>query len=520
MPKVFTPTSDPVVMAAWAGVAPIPALADFIADREHPETGGVSYFGGVRLDNANQVFPEQFVTAALSRKSALVTLALALHCDDSKALGWIWRNAIDGSMTAKALRRAVLFNPHAVFDLTEEEWREFVLTATPENVESYCRKPVVAQDALTAILAGERPFADLPEERRLLWAFAALDNPNLHRIRPDPSRHPVDGWWEYQERKPFTAALKLLEWVPITQACAWRLAEGIRPLPPRFNAPVEVPKEISDKILSQPGEWAKWHWQASLNWLSKIIDRWTVPEEEAKADAPIGKHKNAHPNGYASLRVAIARLVGNDYQKELREFVETHSDKWVRIGAIASRDFKSADEVRSIVKREGFLVLCHAYSNPAFHRRSRPDVVEAFRSFYGMSASQMAKAEGYEWDDTQFANSWYDQEADRFHAKDPGKYYSANELPDVEPSPNALFSDELPQPHQGWLRNVRSATRRIPDQHALADLINMLAETLAWIRADNEGRQRSLMKVIDSAKSAAWAAAIIAAIIGLRIFLH
>jgi hypothetical protein len=176
--------------------------------------------------------------------------------------------------------------------------------------------------------------------------------------------------------------------------------------------------------------------------------------------------------------------------------------------------------VIAVVKREGFLVLCHAYSNPAFHQRSRPAVVEAFRSFHWDSASQMAKAEGYDWDDTQFAHSWYDQAADRLHAEDPEKYYSSDESPEDDSESNEPFSDELPKYLQSWLRDVRKATRHMPEQRALADSINMLADKLANIHADADVHQKGLLKAIGTATNAAWAAAIIAAVIALRLLFH
>ena len=58
MPKNFGPTNDPAIMAAWAELAPIPALTDFIANREYPAWADKAKERGVRFGRKTRLVPE------------------------------------------------------------------------------------------------------------------------------------------------------------------------------------------------------------------------------------------------------------------------------------------------------------------------------------------------------------------------------------------------------------------------------------------------------------------------------
>jgi hypothetical protein len=221
---------------------------------------------------------------------------------------------------------------------------------------------------------------------------------------------------------------RLLFDVPTEQSYAGVLKRAYSRFPELY-LPIELPKDIDLTTDEGRKAYEAWVAKSDREFLERAFERWALKDEVDPA-----KKALLLPEASARLRMVLASKVPS-YRRELRDWLERHEDKWVRIGAAIAKDFYTAEEVRTWYEREGWSFLFHVHTNRSLHLRSKPAVVAEVRNL--LSRSDEAEAQGYDWEDTQFTCSWWSQEAANLHRSDPERYMSWDERPearDEEPS--------------------------------------------------------------------------------------
>lgn len=89
------------------------------------------------------------------------------------------------------------------------------------------------------------------------------------------------------------------------------------------------------------------------------------------------------------LRMTVAGLVP-EYDKELRNWVETYPDKWVQLGSARTKYFRSRGQIESWFDRPGWDFLTYTEANPSLHFRSNAPVVKQVRSILTSTGEERA----------------------------------------------------------------------------------------------------------------------------------
>jgi hypothetical protein len=373
--------------------------------------------------------PENVLKILKARGDPFLDLALALYGDDDEVLRELWVT------NDRAIKRAILCNQNRDRGfrsqdeppgfLTPKAFGMFLAEADITDLEAFFTNPTFKRDHLSAIFQRSGNYADLPDERWHRIAVIALMNPNLH-FESRWDRYAVNGYREYADSRPKSLAFRLLFELPAEQPWAWALESGYSRLPD-LDSPTEAPKEVELTTSKGRRKYEVWREKSDREFLQGAFRRWTLQDESDKRALLV-------PTGSCCLRMALASKVPS-YRRELRDWLEKHEDRWVRIGAATTKEFFRPEEVREWYDREGWAFLIAARANPSLHRRSNPAVVAEVRSL--LSRSVEAEIQGYGWEDTQFTRSWWSQEAERLYALDPERFLSWDEDPEL-PSDEAV----------------------------------------------------------------------------------
>jgi hypothetical protein len=475
-----SPPTDPVLLNAWLATAPLHVAASWVfsarANKDRPEL------------LRGPVFPEGSLRRLKSRNDAFLNLAIATSGDDDEVLKELWETG------DHALRRAILLNPNrdARFRLRDElpgfmspeAFKSFLNDAPAEDLEAFATHPTMHGDKLSAIFERKQLYAEMLDDRWHLISVQALMNPNLH-AEPDLFAYD-DGYHDYVEGKARSAALNALLSVPAAQPWAWALERGYEKLA-GLDPPSGLPPE-GISFNTDRAEFERWHTNSDKAFLESVFRRWTLDGEDEEGKRTIT------PEGSITLRITLASKVP-EYRKQLHEWLITHPDKWVRLGASVAKRFSRPEEVREWYEREGWPFLLVSRDNITFHRRDNGSVVREIRDL--LSKTEDAEKAGFTWEDARTIRRWWSNEAERLHNLDPKRFLHWNEDPivsDGKRQPDAAPTAETVALLENRVSEMtaRADTAQKPILEALAVMSQAMSASHQQLNARQEALARAL----------------------------
>jgi hypothetical protein len=223
-------------------------------------------------------FSNELLSALLARNDGLVNLGVASVATDPEILKELWKS------NNLAIRTAIagnIYRDRGFLAIWPYKWTEpeeltaALEDANPEFVRAWCTNPGLARDTLTAALSKTGIYEHLSEGKWMAVVYWALQNSNLQTPRKW-ERFSIDGYGEYQEGRPFTAAWSLLITLPNRREYASLICDQFAKIG-EFAAPYETLLEggVTNPIEDRE-KWQKQHREGELLFLKHVLHKWSA----------------------------------------------------------------------------------------------------------------------------------------------------------------------------------------------------------------------------------------------------
>jgi hypothetical protein len=224
---------------------------------------------GNRRTSFGSVFEEKLVLQLMTRGEPLIDLAIATYCDQQTPLESLWKS---GDTT---MRAAIALNTV----------RQGFLGVITENAAELCSddklmgaifmNPSMSHGGLANFLECADDFKNIPADRWLHGVRYALRNPILRETRKT-DRFSDDGYQDYAQGRPFTAAWRLLLVLPNDDHTASLLSDAFIDIA-EFSPPYEELTREKREAGESLARFSERHERGQCAYVQHVLERWSEP---------------------------------------------------------------------------------------------------------------------------------------------------------------------------------------------------------------------------------------------------
>ena len=361
------------------------------------------------------VLGRQVILQLFDRGEPLINLAIASFCDDFDALGALWKSG------DRVIKLAIATNAYrkGFGGLQNADFEELCGGEDAEMRRLIFENPSMAPEGLANFIDRQGNFERLSNEAWLKGLYPAIRNPIL-RTSPEEDRFADDGWSDYQQRRPFRAAWRLLLTLEGNDTNAAILSDAslnfAEFIPPYDDPSLGVEFASEHKAgLSPEGlaDFSRRHERGTRAFIEAMLSKWRDPPRP-KEQASGGRE---WPTDYGFIREGIARGASKvSYFEDLHVFLRDHPDKWVRAGFYMGFPFPDAASVHSAYQKDGSFFSEEAVFNDALYTDTSAG--HAFRAI----AKRSSGREWRQFSDDQMRRSAYYHRGLRLWKENPSVY--------------------------------------------------------------------------------------------------
>jgi len=416
-----------------------------------------------RKSRFDDILPKDLGRKLLDRKEPLINLVLAEYSNDDDLLKELFDSG------NKAARIAVLSNTNENFFPKGRKWlsEEYLQSICDDSNEAsaFFGNKILCGRELETVFLKTGFYSELPHDLWIDIVYHALHNPNVTK-RKAVDYYATDGWAEYEDTLPRSAAWSLLDTLEVTFKNTTLLYYAFYETGIPFELPAVVKKDentdYSAKIEKE-----------TLRFFQRVIDRWSARNCKENLAYDSDGEESFY---FKALREGIASSAPI-YRKSILEFLKTHTDIYVRRGYYRVFSPSKAEEIEELFKLDGKHFLESAILNQNLYRTKPLNIRKAFERIVYFSGDDN---QTIEFEDRQRIREIYDRKAQELSSDNPQLYCKdPDDYVDIKMTDGAIASSSLNAVQQIY-DNISEMSKNMiakkTPQSDLPELLSMISK--------------------------------------------